>query len=744
MKNQNKKRKHPVAFSKILIYILFLIPFIGIGQQVAKVSDQGIGYLEYLPADYSSSTKLYPAIIFLHGSGERGDGSPAELEKVQRHGPPKHVKNGSTMCFEVNGVEECFIVLSPQTNRWTWVGYEIIPLVQYALEEYRIDPDRVFLTGFSMGGEGSWKVAYSAENEPNVFAGIAPVAGRGDFQQACIVAQRQIPVWAFHGSSDTAMPIASGQRPINGMNACNPNPAPIFTVYQNLGHTATLEPAYRMDNSLHSPNLYEWFLQQRRGEQTELPPQAPTNLTATITSASEAVASWTDNSNNEQGFVVELANGNNPYLLVDTLQTDEVSANLTGLMENIEYSLRVQAFNESGVSAYANYSFSITNDTSNAPVDTVLIIDNDFQGLTLNGSWSTSTMGGPNKYGIDYFHDNNEDKGNKSANLTIPVSSGSYEIFARWYAFENRATNVPYEIIHEGGLSSVLKNQRENNAEWVSLGEYDFDSTVVININNTATDGYVIIDAFKLEGKGIVASPEQGLDTVIIDNDDARVTTTGSWTLSTAGGSNKYGINYLHDNNDQKGEKQISYDLQGFSGNYEIFARWYAFENRATNVTYKITGFNGVDSVVKDQTLNNGEWTSLGSYSFDGTGEVFIDNAGTNGYVVADAMKLEPILQAATMNSNSNSLSLATSDSIVVYPNPISGDFSVNTFSEVESYYHITLLNEVGEKIYNHSVRGKGVINIPLDINNVPTGVAYLMLYKNSKFVEQIRVLIRE
>src|SRR6187399_1822950 len=83
--------------------------------QKAKMTPDGRGYLEYLPAGYANSTEQYPAIIFLHGSGERGLGTPADLAKVTANGPPKHIKNGHTMCFTANGKTECFIVLSPQT-----------------------------------------------------------------------------------------------------------------------------------------------------------------------------------------------------------------------------------------------------------------------------------------------------------------------------------------------------------------------------------------------------------------------------------------------------------------------------------------------------------------------------------------------------------------------------------------------------------------------------------------------------
>src|SRR6478609_2483584 len=119
--------------------------------QVAKKTSGGMGYLEHLPADYASTSSLYPCIIFLHGSGEKGDGSPAQLAKVANNGTPKFIKNGATMCFTVNGKTECFIVLSPQlpANQGSWKP-SCLAFVQWALTYYRIDPDRVYLTGLSL------------------------------------------------------------------------------------------------------------------------------------------------------------------------------------------------------------------------------------------------------------------------------------------------------------------------------------------------------------------------------------------------------------------------------------------------------------------------------------------------------------------------------------------------------------------------------------------------------------------
>src|SRR4051794_15740152 len=113
---------NPIFLRTCLAFLALLNSLLVFAQDPQKpmMSPSGVGYLEYLPAGYSTSSSLYPAIIFLHGSGERGTGTATDLAKVTNQGIPKLIKNGSTMCFTVSGKTECFIVLSPQTNAWGW------------------------------------------------------------------------------------------------------------------------------------------------------------------------------------------------------------------------------------------------------------------------------------------------------------------------------------------------------------------------------------------------------------------------------------------------------------------------------------------------------------------------------------------------------------------------------------------------------------------------------------------------
>ncbi len=247
------------------------------GKQVAKPLGGGSGapkgYLQYLPDDYSSTSRSYPAIIFLHGSGERGNGT-TQLERVDNQGIPLKILQG----WKAQAGGEKFIVLSPQqsaTLGWRGSPNDKIPndALEFALwalnhSGLRIDPSRLYLTGLSMGTP--WHLAGfegNIDGKPykNIFAAIAPVSAEGDYHDGRRVGERGIPVWGFHGSADKAAPLSGAQRPINGMSSVGANPKPILTVYPGLGHDGSVwnTRAYATDNTYHKPNLFEWFLTHR-------------------------------------------------------------------------------------------------------------------------------------------------------------------------------------------------------------------------------------------------------------------------------------------------------------------------------------------------------------------------------------------------------------------------------------------------------------------------------------------------
>jgi len=199
-----------------------------------------IKYLLYLPEGYENGDKKWPLMLFLHGAGERGD----DLELVKMHGPPKLVAEGQSFPF---------IIVSPQCPENSWWTYEMETLVLLLDEiatQYRVDRKRVYLTGLSMGGYGTWSLA---TRYPERFAAIAPICGDGTPYLAHRL--KDVPAWVFHGAKDEVVSIRNSEDMVAAIRK-NKGSAR-YTMYPNYGHNSWTQ-TYK------NPELYKWFLSQSR------------------------------------------------------------------------------------------------------------------------------------------------------------------------------------------------------------------------------------------------------------------------------------------------------------------------------------------------------------------------------------------------------------------------------------------------------------------------------------------------
>jgi predicted peptidase len=207
-----------------------------------------VKYLLYLPKDYAAQPdKKWPMILFLHGAGERGD----NLDLVKKHGPPKLAEQGEAMEF---------IVLSPQCPKGTgWNDEVLITLLNDVAKRYRVDETRLYLTGLSMGGYGTWSLGLTHCER---FAAIAPICGGGDFIKAYNAGDtkarelKSLGVWAFHGAKDSVVPLAESRRMVATLKKFG-HPGPKLTVYPEAQHDSWTK-------TYANPELYKWFLQHQR------------------------------------------------------------------------------------------------------------------------------------------------------------------------------------------------------------------------------------------------------------------------------------------------------------------------------------------------------------------------------------------------------------------------------------------------------------------------------------------------
>jgi len=210
------------------------------------------------PESYDPAKK-YPLVILLHGAGERGADNEAQL----KHGAPLFAK------ASVREKHPSFVFVPQCPKEQTWSAVKgwtdpaafaeepkpAMKLVLGAIEalqgEFSIDPDRLYLTGISMGGFGTWDLLI---RQPERWAAAAPVCGGGDPERIAVA--KGVAVWAFHGMEDKAVPVERSREMIAALEKAGGKP--LYSEYPYVGHDSWT-PAYS------EPELLTWMFAQRRG-----------------------------------------------------------------------------------------------------------------------------------------------------------------------------------------------------------------------------------------------------------------------------------------------------------------------------------------------------------------------------------------------------------------------------------------------------------------------------------------------
>ncbi len=207
------------------------------GQQVERVGGPH-DHLLYLPDGYEPGSPV-PVLLFLHGAGERG----SELARVKVHGPPKLLDAGEPMPF---------IVISPLAPPGGgWEPGKLTALLDQIESEFTVDRSRIYVTGLSMGGFGTWALA--AET-PDRFAAIAPICGGGDPRTGGAIVG--VPgVRAFHGARDSVVPERLSREMVAAVRDAGGTAR--LTVYPEAGHDSWTETYANAD-------LYAWLLRHSR------------------------------------------------------------------------------------------------------------------------------------------------------------------------------------------------------------------------------------------------------------------------------------------------------------------------------------------------------------------------------------------------------------------------------------------------------------------------------------------------
>ncbi len=209
-------------------------------------------YLLHIPPAYKADEgRKWPLILFLHGAGERGD----ELQRVKIHGIAKIVEAGA---YYVPDVAQAFITVSPQcpeNSMWLLQAEALMAVLDEVIGGYAVDTSRIYLSGLSMGGMGTWALALTY---PQRFAAIAPICGAVDWYlgfPARATVLKEMPAWVFHGAKDPVVPLEGAQRAVEALQACGGDVR--LTVYPEAEHDSWTE-------TYNNPALYAWLLSHRR------------------------------------------------------------------------------------------------------------------------------------------------------------------------------------------------------------------------------------------------------------------------------------------------------------------------------------------------------------------------------------------------------------------------------------------------------------------------------------------------
>lgn len=204
-----------------------------------------MGYILFYPEN--TATAELPLLIYLHGAGERG----TDLSHLYRHGVPKLIKNGK---------EYPAVILCPQCPCefvWNNVVERVKGLIDRVAAEFNTLPDRICITGSSMGGFGTWEMGLTYTN---FFSGIGPVAGGGlSWRCSNLVST---PVFALHGGADTLVPPIYSELMVNAVN--NNGGKAEYKILENFGHNDGINEAYE------NTDLMEWLLARRRTDFSEI------------------------------------------------------------------------------------------------------------------------------------------------------------------------------------------------------------------------------------------------------------------------------------------------------------------------------------------------------------------------------------------------------------------------------------------------------------------------------------------
>lgn len=443
---------------------------------LTAASGEYIGFLEHLPADYNSNPSTrYPLIIFLHGIGERGNGT-TDLQNITANGIPKSIKNGHPMKFFWNGKWESFIVLSPQLsyNYGDWPDFYVDAMIKYARQNLRIDEHRIILTGLSLGGGGVWAWSGNSLSNAKSLAAIGVSCGVCRWTDYSNIAKADLPVWAFHAENDGTVGVGCTTSAVDAINQNNPDVKPYMTIWPD-GYHWIWDRVYDTEYSWQNPNIYEWFLGQNNALGPNKRPKAKAGNEIKVNAAKGTATLDASGSKDQDGNIVR-------YIW------RQVSGPASATIANEVSTSATTAV--SGLTTEGTYQFEVR------------VVDNRADWTTDVVNVRVSKKGDGNDDGNGNGKDNGNGNGNgdqsgskkkppvavagSPVTITLPTSSAA--LYGTG-SYDNDGYITSYQWTKASGPSCNISNPNSANTNITNLvqGTYQFSLRVTDNNGNSAT-----------------------------------------------------------------------------------------------------------------------------------------------------------------------------------------------------------------------------------------------------------------
>jgi len=349
---------------------ILLLSIVLFAQQEAYESPAGTKFLLYTPPGYSSGTSTFPLLLSLHSRGEVGD----DLTELTSKNPEEMP---SRLIYLNRWPQDLpFIVLTPQLRpeegdpdpKWgpQWPAEYIDEVVRYVIANFRVDLGRIYVTGMSKGGIGTWTYASAY---PDKVAAIIPISGRSDLTKACAV--KNIPTWVFHGDGDELVTPEYSIDMVNAIKACQP--PGVYKPHLNILHARNHNGWNEVYNGSSGYRIYEWLLKFSKGDTSNKNPYVNAGPDLRIKLRNDPLHIIGDffDSDGEITNVIWKQTGGTPLTLSNT---GSELLNLSGLTTGL-YEFELTVTDDKGGQSSDKVALEIT-DSSVTPSITQLVLFN--------------------------------------------------------------------------------------------------------------------------------------------------------------------------------------------------------------------------------------------------------------------------------------------------------------------------------------------------------------------------------